>query len=218
MILLMFNLHLSRQLNTIAETYYELEPEPEPEPKTEQEMEPVERTLSSSKASTNLAFNESQELKDIDDYLDKVREHNNNYPKTNASNQNTDYTQNNLSTENLSSYNEINDLLSKKTKTEKNEDSQVANKKSTMSYSLVDRTHEFLPTPVYLCQDSGVIIVNIEVNQIGEVIEASLNGASTSSNECLIDHAMEYAKQARFSPSSKTRQIGTITFSFIGKD
>ena len=87
-----------------------------------------------------------------------------------------------------------------------------------MSYSLINRTHKFLPTPIYLCEKSGKIVINITVNQLGKVIDTSVNGSSTSTNECLIDHAMEYAENARFSEdASKNKQIGTITFSFIGK-
>ncbi len=87
-----------------------------------------------------------------------------------------------------------------------------------MSYSLVGRTHQFLPTPIYLCEKGGIIIITITVNNLGKVIEASVNGSSTSSNECLIDHALEYARNARFSEDpSKDSQIGTISFNFIGK-
>ena len=87
-----------------------------------------------------------------------------------------------------------------------------------MLYSLVNRTHVYLPTPIYLCELGGKIVVNITVNFEGDVVSAFLNTSSTSTNECLIDHALEYAKEARFnSDSSKESQIGSITFYFIGK-
>ena len=61
-------------------------------------------------------------------------------------------------------------------------------------------------------------MVNITVNASGDVTDAYVNNSSTSSNECLIDHALEYAKEARFNAdASKPSQLGSITFYFIGK-
>ncbi len=215
-VLLVFNVHLSRSLNLVAETYYEMEPEPEIEKQIEKTEE---ETMSSNRKLTNLAFNEAQKLKDIDDnYLNKIKEHYNKYDKSTESDENSNIIKDEYTSEKRSSYDEINDLLSAKNKSKEIKIGEGANKNSTMSYSLGGRTHEFLPTPVYLCESSGKIIINITVNQIGQVTEASVNGSSTSNNQCLIDHALEYAKNARFSPSSKTQQIGTIRFNFIGKN
>ena len=86
-----------------------------------------------------------------------------------------------------------------------------------MSYSLVDRKLLNNPTPIYLCEKGGKIVVNITVNAGGEVTDAYINSSSLSSNECLTDHAIEYAKQALFNSASKASQLGTITFFFIGK-
>ena len=62
----------------ISESYYELEPE-EIIKEDEKELEKV--TTSTSKR-TNLAFNETDEFKDLDDdYLEKVQEHYNKYSK-----------------------------------------------------------------------------------------------------------------------------------------
>ena len=87
-----------------------------------------------------------------------------------------------------------------------------------MSYSLVNRTDIYLPTPIYLCETGGKIVVNIAVNSEGSVTEAYINGSSASTNECLQEHALEYAREAIFSKdASKNSQIGTITFLFRGK-
>jgi len=87
-----------------------------------------------------------------------------------------------------------------------------------MSYSLVDRTDIYLPTPIYLCEYGGKIVVNITVNANGDVTDAYTNTSSTSTNECLIESAIEYAKEAKFNASpNKKSQIGSITFNFIGK-
>ena len=73
-----------------------------------------------------------------------------------------------------------------------------------------------IPNPVYTCDSSGKIVVNIEVNEFGEVLEAKINkSSSNSSNECLVDQAIEYALGARFNRASgRKRQPGTITFYF----
>lgn len=236
-VLSMFNLHLSKNMVSIAESYYELEPED-----IIKEKEDTKTTLTNSTKQTNLAFNESADLKNIDDdYLDKVKEHYEKYAKSTEEAETTPNEVNDLKNtesntdesddEAYSTFNRINNLLASKAKKQKSTKSKGdnatkeisittgANKNSTMSYSLVGRTHKFLPTPIYLCETSGKIVINITVNSKGIVTETSVNGSSTSTNECLIDHALEYAENARFSvdPSRKS-QIGTITFSFIGKN
>ncbi len=236
-VLLLFNLHLSQNMVYTTESYYELEPEE----LIKEELEAKELITSSTKQ-TNLAFNENTNFKDLDDnYLDKVKEHYNKYSKTTQSQETADQepeddsnnkSDNNTSDdEEFSTYNRINNLLTSKAKNQKSTSSNGdnsseeislsngANRNSTMYYSLVGRTHQFLPTPIYLCENGGIIIISITVNSLGKVIDTSVNGSSTSSNECLIDHALEYAKNARFSEDpSETSQIGTISFNFIGKN
>ncbi len=225
-VMLLFNLHISQSMAAISESYYELEPE---EIIKEEEKELEETAISNSKR-TNLAFNETDEFKDLDDdYLEKVQEHYNKYAKATQSKQETEQEiEDDNTSESLSEYNKINELLAAKAKNKQsngdNSSEEISietgsnNKNSTMSYSLVNRTHKFLPTPIYLCEKSGKIVINITVNHLGKVTNTSVNGSSTSTNECLIDHAIEYAENARFSAdSSKKSQIGTITFSFRGK-
>lgn len=94
-----------------------------------------------------------------------------------------------------------------------------ANRKTTITYRLVDRKAMQLPNPVYTCDGSGKVVIAIEVNELGKVIHASYSkSTSTTSNECLIDSALEYARQARFTTDgSKTKQLGTITYNFPGQ-
>lgn len=93
------------------------------------------------------------------------------------------------------------------------------NRNTTISYQLVNRKDIDLPNPVYTCYGSGKVVINIEVNNLGKVVKNSYNKtSSTTSNECLIDAALEYAEQARFTTdASKTKQLGTITFNFPGQ-
>lgn len=93
------------------------------------------------------------------------------------------------------------------------------NRNTTISYQLVNRTDMDLPNPVYTCYGSGKVVINVEVNDMGKVIKSSYNkNVSTTSNQCLIDAASEYAMQARFNTdASRAKQLGTITFNFPGQ-
>lgn len=213
-----FNLSLKQHNELASESYYEMEPEEE---LTEEEIKILQilEQLSASKAETNKAFNETQNNKHFaeaykpiappEDYVPKsssTSETENPYEKAYKDDDNSK-----LNNEELSSFSKVNDLLKK-------QQSKGANTKSTMSYSLTNRTHQYLPTPIYLCETGGKIVINITVNAKGSVIDAYVNTSSTSSNECLTDHALEYAKNSQFSvDTSKATQIGSITFYFIGK-
>ena len=117
----------------------------------------------------------------------------------------------------LTSFESVNSILSKRSNAATSKTQASANMNSTITYSLIGRTDEHLPIPIYLCEANGKIIVNITVNASGKVTEAYINNASTSANQCLRDHAMEYAKKARFDGSDKASQIGSIIFNFKGK-
>src|SRR5690554_2880349 len=90
---------------------------------------------------------------------------------------------------------------------------------SSVSYYLEERSAIHLPNPVYTCPKGGIIVINITVNNLGEVINTHVdNLQSSTSDKCLNDQALEYAKQAKFdvSESSNDNQKGAITYRFIG--
>lgn len=89
---------------------------------------------------------------------------------------------------------------------------------SSIAFSLVGRSASIIPNPIYTCDTSGKIVVNIIVNEDGNVTSTSINkGSSTSNNECLIDNALEYAAGAIFSKlRGRNAQKGTITYFFQG--
>ena len=94
----------------------------------------------------------------------------------------------------------------------------LAERRTSVSFSLVDRQGYHLPPPIYTCIEGGKIVINIKVDDRGFVIEADYNDASSNtSNGCLIDNAITYAYKARFSPTDKASQIGTITYIFQSK-
>lgn len=90
---------------------------------------------------------------------------------------------------------------------------------TTISYSLVNRKAMELPNPVYTCEGFGKVVISIEVNQLGKVVKTDYNkNASTTTNECLIDSAIAYAREARFTTDgSRMSQLGTISYHFPGQ-
>ncbi|SEP93346.1 hypothetical protein SAMN05421824_0733 [Hyunsoonleella jejuensis] len=219
-VLSVFNLSLKKQNEKTAESYYEIEPEPE---LTEEEIKILEalENMNNAKAETNKAFNETKNNKHFAEAYKPIAPPEDYEPKSsNLDNSSaiesykSKYKESNpakLKNEDLSSFSKVNELLKK-------QKGEGANTKSTVSYSLKNRDDIYLPIPVYLCETSGKIVVNITVNADGDVIDAYTNTSSTSSNECLIEHALQYARDSRFSKNSaKPTQIGSITFNFIGK-
>lgn len=94
----------------------------------------------------------------------------------------------------------------------------LKDRRTSISYSLVERNAYYLPPPIYTCIEGGKVVVNITVDNNGYVTEASFNDKSSgTSNGCLVDNAIAYALKARFSPDSKNSQIGTITYLFQSK-
>ncbi|CDF80923.1 conserved hypothetical protein [Formosa agariphila KMM 3901] len=240
-LLIMYNMHLTKQDALVSETFYDMQPE-------DMQQELKEKLLAEQspqdKAETNKAFNETQnnkrfakaynpiappkayensrltqteEIKDIQDETSDI-----NTPSENR----------HLEANEISSFNSVNSFLKKRTP--KNNTSNAsngdnsstktamnasANTNSSMHYSLKDRTDIYLPTPIYLCEAGGKVVINITVNTEGDVVDTYVNTSSTTKNDCLIDSALEYAKKARFSSdASKPSQIGSITFYFEGKN
>ncbi|KAA1243197.1 hypothetical protein [Aquimarina sp. RZ0] len=102
----------------------------------------------------------------------------------------------------------------------KNEEKPVSkeanSRHSSSSYTLKDRTVVGqLPNPIYTCNGSGKVVVKIEVNQNGYVVDAKIDKKNSSTrNECLFDNALNYARDALFSASEITEQKGSITYYF----
>ncbi|TNJ44337.1 hypothetical protein KFZ70_03655 [Tamlana fucoidanivorans] len=202
-----------------SESYYELEPEKE---LTEEELKVLEalENMNKAKAETNNAFNENQETKHFAQAYKRIAPPEDYVPKSSteeglqqtASTKQYDIPEDSkLDQEDLSKFSKVNDLLKK-------QNAENNNAKSSISFSLLNRNKVYIPIPVYLCEVDGKIVVNINVNAEGDVTDAYLNTSSTSKNDCLIQHALEYAKQSQFSADpSKESQLGSITFYFIGK-
>jgi outer membrane biosynthesis protein TonB len=208
-VLLAFSVHIKRRTALVAETYFEMDAEEY----FEEEKEELEEIIKSiDQLTTNEAFNETKEMEELDDAeFEKRLEEIRNRIKSEPPRPEPKPADNDPGPEDTT-FDDINDLI------EKQKNKGLVNKNSSISYSLVDRSHNYLPTPVYLCEYGGKIVVNITVNADGIVIDAYVNNTSSSTNGCLIDHALEYARASQFnSDPSKPSQLGTITFLFRGK-
>jgi TonB family protein len=224
----MFSIQLKQQNKLITESYYELQPEPDV---VEEELQKSE-DLSS--PSSNKAFNEDQEYKDMmrnfkavdaNDFerttkaLEAIKTAEIEEPQQEETCSFKSYTNGNayaLNSEETKSYKRLQEELKKRLDNKKQAD-EHAKTKSTLTYSLKGRTLAYYKTPRYLCEYGGKIVVTIKVNASGNVYDAYINGASNSKNPCLTQHAIEYAKSVQFDASERTDQLGTITFLFKGK-
>lgn len=109
-------------------------------------------------------------------------------------------------------------LLGEKEAQKKEFTNNLAARRTSVSYSLIDRNNYKLPPPIYTCIEGGKVVINIQVDAQGYVTEANFNAKSSgTSNGCLVDNAIAYALKARFSASDKAFQKGTITYLFQGK-
>lgn len=226
----MFSFHIKQQADLITETYFEIEPQTAEELKQLEELEAMKEALASN---TNEAFNEDQEFRDMmrnfksmansrEEKAEKTE-----VPAEDASQTTEDVLSSNSGYNSSKTYavkeqeraalDKAKDVLAMHSP-DKKDKNQNSNKRSSVSFSLTDRTKVKLPPPVYLCEESGKIVINITVDSNGLVTDAYVNSSSSSKNECLIDSALEYAESAVFSAdASKKSQIGSITYYFQAK-
>lgn len=223
----MFSIQLKQQGKLITESYYLLEPE---EPKITEEV--IKEFEDLTGPSTDKAFNEDEEYKEMLRNFKTISA--NDFERTTKALEeakateseveeetsiNKSYTNGNayaLKSEETSNYKKLQEELKKRLEKKKQADAH-AKSKSTLTYSLKGRTLTYYKTPRYLCEYGGKIVVTIKVNGSGDVYDAYINGSSNSNNQCLIDHAIEYAKSVQFNTSERTDHLGTITFLFKGK-
>lgn len=222
LVLSLFNTSLENQNKAVAEILVEITQE---DPKEDQELEEIN---DSNSKKTNKGYNDTKKYKHFaqayktiappKDFEDPrlTKRQTETFEINKASKSNTN---NNIQNKELTSFESVNSILNKRSNAsqQSSNSNESVNKNSSIIYSLKGRTDTHLPIPIYLCDAQGKIVVNITVNANGKVVTTSINSSSTSSNTCLQEHAIEYAKESRFDTSSKASQIGTITFYFEGK-
>ena len=128
--------------------------------------------------------------------------------KTFAPNSSKDYA---LNDEDRKAFNNIKDLL------DNHSISEHAKSSSNFSYSLKNRQILYYDTPRYLCEVGGNVIVNVVVISNGTVTEAYINKATNATNACLLNSALDYAKEGLFSTSQSAEQLGSVTYYFKPK-
>lgn len=220
LLLLLYNIHLRPSSNDLAGTIIELEHLVEEE-ETPQEEPEQEEPQASSRNQTNIrthqAYNqETQEQEsNFEQRLNEI------FQRNSAQQEKQSDTESEYS-EGTTRFSTPEDKEQEKSDGD-GSTSEVSHqtgsiRNSSISFSLVGRIARELPNPVYTCDVSGKIVVNITVDQEGSVTRTSINkSSSNSSNQCLEEKAMEYASQARFSPlAGRDKQIGTITYYFQG--
>lgn len=87
-------------------------------------------------------------------------------------------------------------------------------------YDLKGRNHIYLPIPIYMCEGSGKVTLAISVNQRGEVESAKvIESESTTTDQCLIETAVNTAMVSRFNPdiNAPKSQSGTLTYHFVAQ-
>lgn len=87
---------------------------------------------------------------------------------------------------------------------------------SSVSYSLKGRYKTYLPIPVYTCESSGTVKINVVVNKYGRVVSARIESSGTNTrNEILLETALSYARKSRFNEKLEiNEQSGSITYRF----
>ena len=107
----------------------------------------------------------------------------------------------------------------RKKEEKKKEEAKPYSGPSVLSWSLDGRKASRLPIPAYRCYGAGEITVIITVNNRGDVVNAKVDEAASSRDDCLRTFAIRAARLSKFSasPEAPARQMGTITYAFIAQ-
>jgi len=213
----LFNFNLANKNRKAREILMDLDNLKIEEPVVEKpEPEEVPKKNTRETAQTHQAFNENLEDREenLDQQLQEIFEKNSAL-QTEASENETSNSSGNFNFQDKKK-----EQVQKKS--DGNKTSEVTSTKkggidhSSISYSLLGRGAVDIPNPVYTCDRSGKIVVNISVNAEGRVTSTLVNkGSSSTTNECLTDQALEYAAKAVFSRlPGRNSQPGTITYNF----
>ena len=223
MVLALYNIHLGAKEQEEYIIELTLLDDEELEKLLEEENKANKELDQPSQSKSNLAVNEASKpsfgnpepLKTLEELKEDLESSSTSDEETDFLNSTTGYGANlqKLAKQREEAKQKLGELEAKKTKNTSN-----FKRRTTVSYSLVDRTHSDLPLPVYTCIEGGKIVINILVDRSGYVIEAEVNKKSSNTlNGCLVENAITYALLARFNPSDVDNQKGTITYLFQGK-
>jgi TonB family protein len=91
---------------------------------------------------------------------------------------------------------------------------------ATAKYFCENRNMILQKIPSYLCNQTGRVRLTIKVNPKGEVTDCKVDNSKTNtSNQCLIENAINYAKNWKFNQdfSRSQRQEGWIEFIYLSQ-
>lgn len=106
------------------------------------------------------------------------------------------------------------------------EENEVINKSvekmatATAKYLVTGRNMIYQKIPSYLCNASGIVRIDIKVNQKGEVTDCKINPNITSTkNTCLLKNALNYTKKWRFNSdfNQSSRTSGWVEFVYLSQ-
>lgn len=223
LLLLMYNIKISNANREFKEMLVDLEqyqPEETPEEEEQEQQAQEEEALAPRETTvrTHQAFNQNTQetSENFQDRLDEIFERNA-AEQTAAEEESTETGQGEYSIA-RNTRNRAQQQSDGNNTTEETSTNTGSLADSSISFSLVGRTALEIPNPIYTCDVSGKIVVNIVVNSDGFVTDTSINkGSSTSSNQCLRENALLYAAGAVFSRlAGRDSQKGTITYYFQG--
>jgi hypothetical protein len=187
------------------------------------EVKTIESIFQDDQEVLNIARNlaNQPEVKiNAEDYIDKVKEELINSGKLGKENYIDDQKKKELTEEGNIAPEKIN--ADNKLDEQKDSREMAANFKgpTRIYYNLANRSHVYLPLPIYKCEGSGKITLLIEVNQKGTVISARIiKDESTTSDPCLIESSTKSAMISRFNAEIKAPaiQTGTLTYHFVAQ-
>ncbi len=90
---------------------------------------------------------------------------------------------------------------------------------SNIIYYLENRYHVSLPIPVYLAQGGGKIVIEINVDRQGRVVDANLATGQKIRDQQIVMYAQTAASKTLFNadPKAPALQKGTIHYNFIAQ-
>ncbi|WP_405400640.1 hypothetical protein [Maribacter sp. Asnod2-G09] len=222
-VLVLYNIQFGGQEESKEDYVVEMVMDPEVLEEILKEEEPLEEQVASDPIKSHLAFNETakpsygnpEPLQTLEELMEERNEMSDGDPTENLISD-SGYSERVKAL--AKKREEKKQLLGEKEAQKKEFTNNLAARRTSVSYSLVDRNNYKLPPPIYTCIEGGKVVINIEVNALGYVTEADYNEKSSgTSNGCLVENAINYALKARFNSSDKDSQKGTITYLFQGK-
>ncbi len=171
---------------------------------------------------TNIARNlssQTEEEFDIEEYIDKIKQELMESGEISEQNY-LDELRQRLEEGTHAGETEFRDLEDNKEEITANEMAAAYSGPTRIYYVLEGRTHRYLPLPIYKCEGSGKVVLDIVVDQRGFVLSAEVIQEESSTDDyCLHDMAKDAALRTRFNLdlSAPARQEGLITYHFVAQ-